>query len=495
MSLSTFKHGIYYTESTTETAPNVQYGQIPVYIGTAPVNLATAPAPANKPILVSTIAEFKEKFGFVDDFSYTLCEVADYHFTKANIAPIICINVLDSSSATFKQTAQSEIVVKDGSVFTLSAKGILKDTVTVKGISNYTEGDEDDENFSPTDLTASDYILSFDTDGSLVITPEATGNITSSMNALQVSFSKLNPSAVTGAHIIGSIDTSTGERTGLQAIDHILGEIGQPPGMIVAPGFSHIPTVTQAFIEKSKSVSGNFPALVIADIDSSVSGSPYASGVKAWKDNNGFIYKDLVVCFPMAKVGNKVYHLSTIVAATKQSTLTLESAYGTPCESPSNKPTEITSLVNMKGEDIIIDIVTANHLNEVGVVTALKMALDFVVWGNYTSVYPDSSDPRDIWISTRSLFHYLVDIIIMTYWKKIDERSTETNIQNVEDGVNNWLNSLATKEVLKEGECKFLGISNKGTNGDVNFEISWADIKPSQSYNFNYKFNASAYEN
>ncbi|MBQ1916815.1 MAG: hypothetical protein II177_04985 [Lachnospiraceae bacterium] len=95
----------------------------------------------------------------------------------------------NNSMVTASQTA---IVKKDGSVFTLTTKGVIKSSVTVKGIENYTDGDEDDENFAPTSLVASDYILTFDSDGNLIITPEASGNITSSMNALQVSFSKIN---------------------------------------------------------------------------------------------------------------------------------------------------------------------------------------------------------------------------------------------------------------------------------------------------------------
>lgn len=495
MPTTNFKHGIYYTETSIDTTPDVQYGQIPVYIGIAPINLATDPAPVNKPVLISTLAEFKEKFGYIEDFSYTLCEPACYHFKKANIAPIICINVLDLTNNSMVTSNQSAIVKKDGAVFTLTTKGVIKSSVTVKGIANYTDGDEDDENFAPTSLVASDYILSFDSSGNLIITPEASGNITSSMNALQVSFSKINLAGVTGTQIIGSVNSSTGVRTGLQAVDYILGEIGQPPGMLVAPGFSHIPEVAQAFIEKSKSVSGIFPALVIVDIDSTATGSPYYGGVKEWKDNNGYVYKDLVACYPMAKVGNLTFHLSTIVSATKQATLSLLSAYNTPCESPSNKKTEITSLVNMAGEDIVLDIVMANYLNAMGIVTALKMALDFVIWGNRTTVFPESDDPKDCWISTRSLYHYLVNIIIMTYWAKIDERSTDSNIQNVEDGVNNWLNSLETKEILKEGSCKFLGVVNPSTDNIVKFNIKWADIKPAEKYNFNYEFDKTIYEN
>lgn len=577
MPTTTFKHGIYYTETSTDIAPDIQYGQIPCYIGTAPIHLATNPAQVNRPVLVSTLTEFREKFGYVEDFSYTLCEPACYHFKKANIAPIICINVLDLTNNSMVTASQSAIVKKDGSVFTLTTKGVIKSTVTVKGIENYTDGDENDKiqlseatelnanatvgkfiyqgydivnsattgyeevvNTTPsegeisledaqaknpnatvgdfiaieqsyllsntsvtgskeiianyTSLVASDYILSFDTDGNLVITPEVSGNITNTMNALQVSFSKINLAGITSTHIIGSVDSSTGERTGLQAIDYILGEIGQPPGMLLAPGFSHMPAVTQAFIEKSQSVSGLFPSLVVADIDSSATGSPYYGGVKTWKDNNGYNYKDLVACYPMAKVGDLTFHMSTIVAATKQSTLSLESAYNTPCESPSNKSTVITSLVNMKGDSIVLDIGMANYLNAMGIVTALKMALDFVIWGNYTTVYPESKEPKDCWISTRSLFHYIVNIIIMTYWRKIDERSTKTAIQNIEDGVNNWLNSLATKEVIKTGSCEFLGLDNESTENMVNFNLTWSDVKPAQTYNFNFQFDKTAYE-
>lgn len=577
MSLSTFRHGVYYSESSTETTPEVQYGQIPVYIGIAPVNLATKPAEPNKPVLISSLSEFKEKFGYTEDFTYTLCEAACYHFKEAEIAPILCINVLDGSKSKFLDTAQTAIVQKDGSLFTLAVKGIIQSSVTIKGIANYTAGDETNKiqladaielnasaevgkfiyqgydivdsattgyeevvSTTPSEgeisledaqaknsnatvgdfiaieqsyllsatsvtgskeiianhtaLTESDYMLSFDGEGNLVITPESDGNITSAMNALEVTYSKIKPSAVTSTDIIGTVDTSTGNRTGLQAIDYILGEIGQPPGMLLAPGFSHIPVVCQAFIEKAQEVSGNFPALVVADIDSSAEGSPYSGTVKTWKDNNGYSFVDLVICYPMAKVNDKVFHMSTIVAATKQATLKEDSAFGTPCESPSNRKTSITSLVNMKGEEIYIDKTTANFLNHDGVVTALKKAFDFVVWGNNTSVFPEDQDPKNCWISTRSLYHYMVNVVIMTHWAKIDARSTDIQIQNVEDSVNNWMNSMANNNILKEGSCSYKGSYNVATENRVKYKINWADYKPAQSYDFDFEFNSNAYD-
>lgn len=493
--MATFKHGIYYTETGSEAAPSIQYGQIPCYVGTAPIHLASGVvAETNKPVLISSMEEFRQKFGFDRDFeSFTLCEAASYHFEYARISPIICINVLDAENSRHVENKTSQFITKTGASFIVSEKGIIKSTVVVKGVVEVDDG-EDSMMTESEVIEDSNYKLSFSDEGYLVLTPTEDSSIGSAVK-LSFSFKKFKVSGVSENDIIGSIDSTTGVKTGVQAVDYILSEIQEPPGILLCPGWSHKPTVVSAFVAKAENISGLFPALVFADIDSSASGARYHSTVKQWKDESGFNSVSLVACYPMVKKGDAVYHLSTVLAATKQGTMSVESAYNTPCESPSNKEIACDSLVNMAGDSIIMDLNTANLLNAAGIVTAFKQTSSFVVWGNYNTVYPENKNAKDCWISTRAMNNYMVTFIILAYWNKIDERATKTNLKNIEDSVNGWLAGLAAKEVIYSGSCTFTGIEDDGINRMVKFSLVWSDSKPAQAYQFDFVFDSSVYEN
>lgn len=483
------KHGIYYTEATTIEEPSIQYGFIPCFVGTAPVNMAEGtPADLNVPVLVSSMSEFRQKFGYVDDFSYTLCEAASYYFEKAKVAPILCINVLDP--ATHKTAGTATGTRADG-VYTINATGVIASSVSVT-MPGTPDPEDPDTPVPDVAVASSNYILSFASDGKLVVTPTETSVLTSSVTTITAAFNKLTPSSVTSSDVVGTINPSTGVKTGIQAVDYVLAEIGQPPGAILSPGFSHLPAVTAAMVAKAANVSGLFPVLVYADIDSTSSGSRYYGGVKAWKDANGYNDPSLVVCFPMIKSGDKKYHLSTVVAATQQKAMNMETSFNTPCESPSNKSIVCDSLVNMNDDAIVMDKDTGNILNGQGVVTAIRMAADFVAWGNYNSSFPENTSDKDKWISTRAMFNYIVAFIILAYWNKVDSRSTKTNIKSIEDSINNWLAGLVAKEVLVSASVTFNSID---ADGVINFDLSWADTKPAQAYQFNFSFDTTAYAN
>ena len=95
----TFRHGLYVNELATELTPIINVANPTVVIGTAPIHMASDPAPINKPILCSNLAEFVTQFGWSDDFDkYTLCEAARCFFQLFNVAPLICVNVLNTAT-------------------------------------------------------------------------------------------------------------------------------------------------------------------------------------------------------------------------------------------------------------------------------------------------------------------------------------------------------------------------------------------------------------
>lgn len=92
-----YQHGIYVQERATNIAMTTATGSgVPVIIGTAPIHLATQPAPITRPVLCYNLQEFTKNFGYSDDFDkYTLCEAAYVFFQQYSISPCVFINVLD----------------------------------------------------------------------------------------------------------------------------------------------------------------------------------------------------------------------------------------------------------------------------------------------------------------------------------------------------------------------------------------------------------------
>ena len=110
-------HGICVKETATLIQPPITAATPATALGTAPIHLATNPAQANVPVLCHTLAEFVEQFGWSDDFDkYSLCEVAQVHFRLFNVAPVVFVNVLDTTKHSKQSTAQVEGVSNPATV-------------------------------------------------------------------------------------------------------------------------------------------------------------------------------------------------------------------------------------------------------------------------------------------------------------------------------------------------------------------------------------------
>lgn len=101
-----YKHGIYTSRvSNAGSLTTRAQGTIPVYIGTAPIHLATdyvsgGGDKVNTPILINSYREAEQIIGYSDDWgNFTLCEAVYAHFmnTVRPIAPIVVIVMNDGT--------------------------------------------------------------------------------------------------------------------------------------------------------------------------------------------------------------------------------------------------------------------------------------------------------------------------------------------------------------------------------------------------------------
>lgn len=234
-----YKHGVYVSEQATSlTAPLTGTAGLQVIVGTAPVNMLANPAAAvNRPMLVHNFKEAAEAVGYSDDFaSYTLCEAISASFRVVGTGPLVLINVLDPAEHKTALTG-GEVQVNAGKAV-LNETGVLLAGLTVK-------------NEQTPLVLDTDYTTSWNEDGSLniVLVPGGAG---ASATALTVIGNKIDPSAVTAADIVGGVDVSTGAETGLEVLRQVYPLLGMTPGIIMAPRWSEIATVSAAMQAKTK---------------------------------------------------------------------------------------------------------------------------------------------------------------------------------------------------------------------------------------------------
>lgn len=418
-----YKHGVYVSEVPTSLVAPIQGSAgLQVVFGTAPIHKAKNPdAAVNTPVLCYSYKEAVEALGYDADFDkFTLCQSIDACFQVFNVAPVIFVNVLDPhNSRHTANNSQETVAVADG-VAQYGKSCVLLSTMQV------TDGD------GALLVAGEDYEASHNEEGGVTI--KLISEEALELESIKVSSVSLNPSAVTPADVVGSVDPSTGKETGLEIVRQIYPVLGMVPGLLLAPGFSHLPAVAAALQAKTEGINGVFSCSCILDIDSSTSGAKVYTGVKAAKEALGAISAHAIACWPMGKVGDKIYYMSAILGA---HLAFFDADNGdVPYDSPSNKAMRITGTCLKDGTAVMLDQQQANEvINAIGVVTAIN-ANGFKCWGNRTAAYPSTTDPKDMWIGVRRFFDWDGNNFIQTYFQKVDRPGNTRLIQSIVDSQN-----------------------------------------------------------
>lgn len=440
-----YQHGVYITEQATSLTPPVQVDSaIQVIVGAAPVNLVEDPQSAvNKPLIAYSYAEAVSKVGYSDDFeNYTICQSIDASFRVFNVAPIVLINVLDPSEHNIAVTDEVHPIVDNE--IEIEEEGIMLDeTFSVSSEDGVTDYVKDN-----------DYKLSFNDDGFVVLEVVEGGQIeTDGETSLTLGFTKLDPTAVTKDDIIGGYDSATGRYKGLENVEQVFPRLSVIPGTILAPGWSHMPSVGIAMTSKTKDINGSFSCQSILDIDTNeVDGASVYSDATAWKNDNSYTDKNNIVVWPKAMVGDKTYYFSALIAPLMA--FIDNQNEGVPYVSPSNKQAKITATVLESGEEVRLDRVQANLLNGNGIITAINMD-GWKAWGNRTGAYPSSTDPKDTLIPVRRMFDWWGNTFIRTYFQKVDDPTNLRLVDNIVDSENIRANGYQAKQQIAGAKIEF----------------------------------------
>lgn len=467
--MAVYKHGIINQEQPTSLVTPIRTtAGLQVIFGTAPIHLAKNPAEAvNKPVLCFSMADAQNALGFDEDFErFTLCQSMDACFRVFNVAPIVFVNVLDPENTKHvTENEADEFAVTDQQAV-YDRKYVLLDTMTVRAGQAALE-------------RGKDYIAEHREDGTVLVTVVSEAGKGSS--TLSISAKSLNPDGVTAGDIVGGVDAATGAETGLELVRQAYPRLGLVPGLLLAPGWSHEPTVAAAIQAKVEKINGNFDCSCILDIPTEgQTGAKVYQECKTAKEKLGAVTGHGIAVWPMAKVGEKKYYFSAVAAAL--TAYTDANNGDVPNDSPSNYPLRITGLCLADGTEVVLDQEQGNVLNGQGIVTAINVN-GWKLWGNNTAAYPSTTDPKDRWWSVRRFFDWDGNNFILTYFQKIDRPGNKRLIQAIVDSQNIVGNGYVNKEYCAGYHMEFRQEENQMTdllNGRLQMHTMMAPFIPSE---------------
>ena len=554
-----FFHGVKTQEVPTSLVSPVQIESgLIVAVGTAPVHLAQNPAEPNSPTLCYNYEEYVKQFGYNGDFEkYTLDEVARSQYALFGVSPTVFINVLDPAKHFEEKEIEVEGIINTPAKI---ADEVIPASLSVEidsgtSIISLTEGThytatvntqtDPADNFYTIDIivdatlpsdnlqvnynlnsgttitnitTAAlpydlprgatniglgaiipstisltenqDYTAAYNSDGEFVITCLDANKFPD--DKATIKYHALDPAAVTAEDIVGGVDIVTNKNKGLECIEDVYPKFRLVPGILISPKFSCDVTVAAIMKAKCTDINSVFNAIALVDIPTDTV-TDYTL-VAEYKNQKNLIDTSVVACWPKVSLGGVQYHLSTQLASLMNSVDSLNNDI--PYVSPSNKRLQMDQLCLASGEEIEMTLPNANYLNSQGIVTGLNFANGWCAWGNRTSIYPSSTDVKDVFIAVRRFFYFLRNQLVLTYFQKVDEPANRRLLETIEDSVNIYLNGLQAAGVLvgSDNRLEFLQTENPTTdllNGIIKFHLYITPAVPAEQIIFTAEFDPS----
>ena len=464
-----------YEKATAVSIPVVADVGIPFVVGLAPVQTAAKPAKPNVPVLCTSWDEAVEKLGFSFDWKkYTLCEFIYSHFQLYGCQPVIFCNVLDP--AAMKKTVEAKPYdVSDH-------KAVLPfDTINDKTLVVTIPGAEGAET---TTLKADeDYTVLYDENKGTCIMELLEDGSAYAAATITVASTEVAPENVEMVDIV----------SGLGVIDACMSMVGVIPDLICAPGFSHLSVVAAIMATKAAGINGLFRAKALVDVDCGAEGVTEYSALTPWKNKNNMVDENQILCWPMVKLGDYKFHMSTQLAGLMAKVDTDNA--GVPYESPSNKNYKMDGCCLEDGTEVNLTFEQSNIIAGYGIVTALNfMSMGWTCRNNYTACYPANTDVKDQFIPVSRMFDFVGNTLIRTFWSKLDKPMNRRLIDTIIDTCNIWLNGLVSQEYLLGARAEYLEEENSLVDlmaGILHIHIYITPPSPMQECDFTLEYDTN----
>ena len=300
-------HGINVSKQQTSiSTPVVVASGVHFAVGTAPVQMVGGKT--NEVIMLNTYEEAVQLLGYSDDWAkYDLCMEMYSAFQLYNVAPVFMVNVLDPSKHRSEDKTVQETPVDNQVLLPLEA---IAETVKV---AEKAEGQDYTVFYSNTNC-----VVEFTED------PAAEVSIT---------YKEVDPSQVKKSDVIGGYDVATHKTTGMELIDAVFPKYTVVPDLILCPNWSHDSEVAAVMSAKMENINGVFSGDAVVDLSTADSGGAnYYTDVPALKKKNNISSTNQLACWPMVKLGDRVFRYSVQLAGVISRTDNDGSlGDGTPC--------------------------------------------------------------------------------------------------------------------------------------------------------------------
>lgn len=166
-----------------------------------------------------------------------------------------------------------------------------------------------------------------------------------------------------------------------------------------------------------------------------------------------------------------------------------------PYKSPSNETLQCNGACLSDGTAVYLGKNLANYVNGQGIVTALNFA-GWRSWGNYTSAFPNDTDPINF-ISVRRMLDWMNNTLILRFFSRIDDPMNRVLVDTVIDSVRTWINGLAKQGAILGGDIAFLSEDNPVSEleaGNMLFRMDVGFAVPAQKIQFTVQFNTNYFE-
>ena len=270
------------------------------------------------------------------------------------------------------------------------------------------------------------------------------------------------------AAIIGGVDTTTGARTGIAALETARSELGVVPRTLAAPGFSQHKLVADALIAQAEKLRA------VALLDGPNDTTPAAIAYRAQFDSARAYLVD-----PWAIADNAVVPVTPHVAGLIAK---IDNERGF-WHSPSNNP-----LLGIERPARPIDFglghvdSEANLLNEPGIAT-LVTEQGIRLWGNRTC----SSDPQWTFLSVRRTADMIHESLLQAHLWAVDRAIGKAYVRDVQESVNAYLRHLKSVGAILGGRCWLDEELNTPANlaaGKVYFDFDFTPPAPAERVTF-----------
>ena len=317
----------------------------------------------------------------------------------------------------------------------------------------------------------SDY--SYNADTGVVTRP--VGSAIDADQALQISYDRIDDTAVSASDIVGGVDAGTGAYSGITALVGAQSALGVAPKIIIAPGYSSDRSVGDALL----TVANRLRATVPIEGPSTTDGAAIALRGNYGSRRAYLVDPDVRIADPEGGDTPVSAPSSAFVAGVIARSDSERGFWW----SPSNR-----LIRGILGTARPIDFsigdksARANILNENEVATIIREK-GYRLWGNRTC----SSDPKWAFLSVVRTADLLSDALLRSHLWAVDRNISRTYFEDVAGGVNAYIRNLVGREALVGGRCyptPDLNTAESLADGRVYFDIDFTPPPPAERITF-----------